>query len=162
MKRVTRHKAATLNLPTLKLEGGLFLPDVLEKAALGSGRLQADADYGIPKGLKQKDEYSRSFQIASALWRHFEPQMDRSDMDAGHASATFICDFLRTALAYPVVGASTGIAVGDSRRNPYCSRSALGRVLQAVCAVGLREISCDARFQVAQPMGDPCSGGLLH
>ena len=78
--RLVRHKPVTLNLPTLRLEGGLFLPDVLEKAALGNARLQADADYGIPKGLKQKDEYSRAFQIASAQWKHFEKQMDRSDL----------------------------------------------------------------------------------
>ena len=48
----------------LKLEGGLFLPDVLEKAALGTARLQLDADYGLPKGIKPIDEYSRAFQIA--------------------------------------------------------------------------------------------------
>jgi hypothetical protein len=34
MKTVRKH-TATLNLPTLKLEGSLFLPDVLEKAASG-------------------------------------------------------------------------------------------------------------------------------
>jgi N-6 DNA Methylase len=142
MKRVTRHKAATLNLPTLKLEGGLFLPDVLEKAALGTARLQADADYGIPKGLKQKDEYSRSFQIASALWRHFEPQMDRADLDAGHASATFICDFLRTALAYPVVGASTGIAVGD-RHYPITHIASNGQGAQLPLVIAPHNLGLD-------------------
>lgn len=142
MKRVTRHKAATLNLPTLKLEGGLFLPDVLEKAALGSGRLQADSDYGIPKGLKQKDEYSRSFQIATALWRHFEPQMDRSDMDAGHASATFISDFLRTALAYPVVGASTGISVAD-RHYPITHMASNGQGAQLPIVIAPHNLGLD-------------------
>ena len=34
MKRI-RKTQATLDLPTLKLEGGLFLPDQLEKAAQG-------------------------------------------------------------------------------------------------------------------------------
>lgn len=142
MKRVTRHKAATLNLPTLKLEGGLFLPDVLEKAALGSGRLQADSDYGIPKGLKQKDEYSRSFQIATALWRHFEPQMDRSDMDAGHASATFISDLLRTALAYPVVGASTGISVAD-RHYPITHMASNGQGAQLPIVIAPHNLGLD-------------------
>ncbi len=113
MKRLARHKPTALNLPTLRLEGGLFLPDVLEKAALGNGRLQADADYRLPKGLKQKDEYSRAFQIASAQWKHFEKQMERSDLDAAHATATFVTELLRDALCYPAVGASTGITVGD-------------------------------------------------
>ena len=64
MKLVRKNHAAALKLPTLKLEGGLFLPDVLEKAALGTARLQLDADYGLPKGIKPIDEYSRAFQIA--------------------------------------------------------------------------------------------------
>lgn len=117
MKRVTRHKSSALNLPTLRLEGGLFLPDVLEKAALGNARLQADADYGIPKGLKQKDEYSRAFQIASAQWKHFEKQMERTDLDAVHATATFVIELLHDTLGYPAVGACTGVKVGDRHYN---------------------------------------------
>ena len=48
MKR-TRQNQAALNLPTLTLEGGLFLPDQLEKAALGRAQWQTEADYGTPK-----------------------------------------------------------------------------------------------------------------
>ena len=66
MKTVRRHTAA-LHLPTLRLEGGLFLPDVLEKAALGQARLQTEADYATPKGLKLKDDYSRAFRIATHI-----------------------------------------------------------------------------------------------
>lgn len=150
MKRVTRHKSSALNLPTLRLEGGLFLPDVLEKAALGTARLQADADYGIPKGLKQKDEYSRAFQIASAQWKHFEKQMERTDLDANHATATFVTELLRDALAYPAVGASTGISVGE-RHYPvtHIASNGLGARLPIVVAPhtqGLDE--ADARFGV--------------
>lgn len=135
MKRVTRHKLATLNLPTLRLEGGLFLPDVLEKAALGTARLQADADYGIPKGLKQKDEYSRAFQIASAQWKHFEKQMERADLDAAHATATFVTELLRDALGYPAVGASTGITVGDRHYTvTHIASNGLGAQLPIVMA----------------------------
>ncbi|RTD84978.1 SAM-dependent DNA methyltransferase [Variovorax atrisoli] len=112
MRSVRRH-AAALNLPTLQLEGGLFLPDVLEKAALGLARLQTEADYRLPKGLKFKDEYSRAFQIASAQWRAFSPLLERTDVPAQHASASFITELLRDALAYPVVAASTGLTVGD-------------------------------------------------
>ncbi|RUR70938.1 SAM-dependent DNA methyltransferase [Variovorax guangxiensis] len=112
MRSVRRH-ATTLNLPTLRLEGGLFLPDVLEKAALGLARLQTEADYRLPKGLKFKDEYSRAFQIASAQWRAFAPLLERTDVPAQHASASFITELLHDALAYPVVAASAGLTVGD-------------------------------------------------
>ena len=49
-------RTTALNLPSLRLEGSLFLPHILEKAALGQGRLQTEADYGLPKGLKLRDE----------------------------------------------------------------------------------------------------------
>jgi hypothetical protein len=111
--RTVRKHTATLNLPTLKLEGGLFLPDVLEKAALGQARLQAEADYGIPKGLKLKDEYSRAFQIACAQWRSFAPLLDRSDFNAQRATATFVTELLRDAFGYVSVGAVTGIQLGE-------------------------------------------------
>ena len=81
MKRVQKNHNTVLNLPTLHLEGGLFLPDQLEKAALSKAGYQTEADYQIPTGLKLKDEYSRSFQIASAQWKHFAPNLERQDWD---------------------------------------------------------------------------------
>ncbi len=102
-----------LNLPALRLEGGLFLPDILEKAALGQGRLQAEADYGLPKGLRLRDEASRAFQIASAQWRTFAALLDRTDFNAQRASVQFVSELLRDALAYPAVAAVSGVPVGD-------------------------------------------------
>jgi hypothetical protein len=102
-----------LNLPALRLEGGLFLPDILEKAALGQGRLQAEADYGLPKGLKLRDEASRAFQIASAQWRTFAGLLDRTDFNPQRASVQFVSELLRDALAYPAVAAVSGVPVGD-------------------------------------------------
>lgn len=112
MRSVRRH-TATLNLPTLRLEGGLLLPDVLAKAAHGTTRQQTEADYRLPKGLQFKDEIGRAFQIACAQWRSFAPLLERADYDPQHAAATFITELLRDALAYPSVGASTGITVGE-------------------------------------------------
>lgn len=112
MKTVRRHATAR-NLPTLRLEGGLFLPDVLEKAALGQARLQTEADYHLPKGLKFKDDMGRAFQIACAQWRSFAPLLERADYNAGHASAAFITELLRDALGYPAIAASTGITLGE-------------------------------------------------
>ena len=112
MRSVRRHTAA-LNLPTLRLEGGLFLPDVLEKAALGQARLQTESDYHLPKGLKFKDDIARAFQIACAQWRSFAPLLERADHNAGHASAAFVTELLCDALGYPTVAASTGITLGE-------------------------------------------------
>jgi len=46
VKHKPRHHLA---FATLRLEGGLFLPDQLEKAALGAARFQSEADYRTPK-----------------------------------------------------------------------------------------------------------------
>lgn len=106
-------RTTALNLPSLRLEGSLFLPDILEKAALGQGRLQTEADYGLPKGLKLRDEASRAFQIASAQWRTFAALLDRTDFNPQRASTQFISELLRDAFAYPAVAAVSGVPVGD-------------------------------------------------
>jgi hypothetical protein len=106
-------RTTALNLPSLRLEGSLFLPDILEKAALGQGRLQTEADYGLPKGLKLRDEASRAFQIASAQWRTFAALLDRADFNPQRASTQFISELLRDAFAYPAVAAVSGVPVGD-------------------------------------------------
>jgi len=106
-------RTTALNLPSLRLEGSLFLPDILEKAALGQGRLQTEADYGLPKGLKLRDEASRAFQIASAQWRTFAALLDRTDVNPQRASTQFISELLRDAFGYPALAAISGVSVGD-------------------------------------------------
>jgi len=48
MKRIRKTQAA-LNLPTLKLEGSLFLPDQLEKAAQGRAEGQTRLTMAYPR-----------------------------------------------------------------------------------------------------------------
>lgn len=100
MKR-TRKTEAALSLPaTLTLEGGLFLPDQLQKATQGLASAQQDADYRLPKGLKAKDEYSRAFQIACAQWQDFAQQLERRDIDATQLTTHFVQELLRDAFGY--------------------------------------------------------------
>ena len=100
MKR-TRKTEAALSLPaTLTLEGGLFLPDQLQKAMQGLASAQQDADYRLPKGLKAKDEYSRAFQIACAQWQDFAQQLERRDIDATQLTTRFVQELLRDAFGY--------------------------------------------------------------
>lgn len=100
MKR-TRKTEAALSLPaTLTLEGGLFLPDQVQKATQGLASAQQDADYRLPKGLKAKDEYSRAFQIACAQWQDFAQQLERRDIDATQLTTRFVQELLRDAFGY--------------------------------------------------------------
>ncbi|WP_134502955.1 Eco57I restriction-modification methylase domain-containing protein [Pseudomonas aeruginosa] len=144
MKR-TRKTQATLNLPTLKLEGGLFLPDQLEKAAHGRASAQFEVDYGTPKGVKLKDEYSRAFQIACAQWQHFAAQMERADLDAMQLTTAFIDELLRHAFGYTSLQPAQAQPVGELHY-PVSLMAGHFPVLVAPHTRGLDE--ADARFAV--------------
>lgn len=101
MKKNKNSRAAILN-SALALEGGLFVAEQLEKAALGQAEHQKDADYQLKPGLKIQDEASRGFQIAVALWKDFEKKVNL-DPDPKAASLRFVQDFLRHVLDYPVL-----------------------------------------------------------
>ncbi|MBM9913326.1 MULTISPECIES: Eco57I restriction-modification methylase domain-containing protein [Stenotrophomonas] len=144
MKRI-RKAQATLNLPTLKLEGGLFLPDQLEKAAQGRANAQLEADYGTPKGVKLKDEYSRAFQIACAQWQHFAAQLERADVDAAQLTTAFVHELLRDAFGYAALQAASAQQVGELRY-PVSLMAGTLPVLVAPHTLGLDE--ADACFAV--------------
>lgn len=113
MKKVKRQIKSAFNLPSITLEGGLFLPDQLENAALGQADHQGETDYQIPKGLKLKDEFSRAFQIASAQWKQFAPQLQRTDLDEASVTSTFVEEFLRDALGYTQLKGVEPITVNE-------------------------------------------------
>ena len=92
---------------------GLFLPDILEKAALGQAKLQTEADYRTPKGLKLKDEYSRSFQVACAQWRHFGARTERADLDPAQETLRFVHELLRDAFGYTALAPCEAVAVAE-------------------------------------------------
>jgi hypothetical protein len=141
-----RKTQASLNLPTLTLEGGLFLPDQLEKAALGSAQWQTEADYGTPKGLKLKDDYSRAFQVACAQWRHFAAQLERTDVDAATLTHSFVQDLLRDVFGYINLQSCSGIQLGE-RRYPVNLLAGNVPVVVAPHTVALSET--DMQFAIA-------------
>ena len=114
MKRIHKHRIV-LSLPSIRLEGGLFLSDQLEKAALGQARHQGEADYQLPPGLKLKDEIGRAFQIAVAQWRQFESLCDRADRQAETITEQFVIELLRHAFGYQQIDRTSGITVGERR-----------------------------------------------
>lgn len=145
MKKIRKPQAA-LNLPTLTLEGGLFLPDQLEKAALGAAIGQTEADYLTPKGLKLKDDYSRAFQIACAQWKHFAAQLERSDVDAASLTQNFVQELLRDTLGYTDLQPAPAMTIGE-RRYPVSFLASQVPVVVAPHTLGLDE--ADPRFAVA-------------
>ncbi len=97
---MARKTTAGLSFDTLTLEGSLFMPDLLEKAALGELTHQRETDYQLPKGIKLQDEYGRAFQIACAQWKTFAPNLDRTDVDALPATRLYARELLMDVLGY--------------------------------------------------------------
>ncbi|QJE00476.1 N-6 DNA methylase [Massilia forsythiae] len=147
MKRIRNSKhQATLNLPTIQLEGSLFLPDQLEKAAQGRAQGQTEVDYGVPKGVKLKDEYSRAFQIACAQWQHFAAQLDRADVDAHRLTVSFVSELLRDALGYTPVQSTTSVQVATMA---YPVNVLAGRMAVLVAPHNVALDDADSRFAIA-------------
>lgn len=109
-------RALSLSYDTLKLEGALLLPDLLEKAVQGQASHGNEAAYQTPKGFSIQEEYGRAFRIAQAQWKAFANRMPRTDLDAADLTRQFIEEFLRDALGYAdLSGQSTPIELGDRR-----------------------------------------------
>jgi methylase of polypeptide subunit release factors len=133
---------------TLRLEGGLFVAELLERAARGGAPGQDEADYGVPKGLKLHDEYGRSYRIATALWKDFAARMPREDADSHRTTLYFVRDLLRDTLGYSDLDLpETPVALGD-RAYPLQAFSPGGRVPVVVAPHDLALDEPDARFAI--------------
>lgn len=143
-----RRSHDSLIFDSLQLEGGLFVPAVLEKAARGELPDQRSADYRLPAGLSLLDEQGRAFRIASALWRTFEPLRGRKDVDASRATAGFVLELLRDALGYGNVTACLEpVTLGD-RAFPITALACGGRVPVIVAPHHLDLDQPDERFAI--------------
>ena len=90
----------TLQFDSLHLEGGLFVPAILDTVARGDGDHQRISDYQLPKGLSLTDEHGRAFRIATALWKNFDTVRARTDVDPHAATIGYVQEILRDALGY--------------------------------------------------------------
>lgn len=144
---MARKNRDNLIYDSMRLDGALFVPDLLEKAALGEYSSQGEADYHIPKGLKLHDEYGRAFQIAQAQWKSFSAQREREDVDAATAAGAFVQELLRDAFGYADLQPSAPVEI-NGRRYPV-SFLTCGRVPVVVAPHNLNLDDPDPRFAVA-------------
>lgn len=145
---MARRPAASLIFDSLHLEGGLFVPAVLEKAARGDHTAQKAADYRLPKGLSLLDEQGRAFRIASALWTAFDPMRARKDVDAAKPTMGFVLELLRDALGYGDLKSCTEPVLMGDRSFPITAFACEGRVPLIVAPYSLELDTPDERFAV--------------
>ncbi len=147
---MSRRRKSTDTTPfdTLRLEGSLFVPELLERAASGEATFQKETDYAIPKGLKLHDEYGRAFRIATATWQSFAPQTARADLDAATITRAFVVDFLRQCLGYTdLTPLGAPIQLGD-RGFPVTAQALGGRLPVIIAPHNLALDDPDPRFAI--------------
>lgn len=144
---MSRRHPDSLIFDTIRLEGTLFVPALLEKAARGDHSEQAASDYQLPKGLSLADEQGRAFRIAGALWKNFDPVRARKDVDALKVTIGFAAELLRDALGYADLAAIQVPIEIQSRHFPITAM-ARGRVPVIVAPHDLDLDTPDERFAV--------------
>lgn len=101
---MSRRSANQLAYQSIRIEGGLIPAD--ELARLTSLQTpdkteQTETHYGIPKGLKLRDEVARYWKIAQNLWADFQPQRSRADINAhDFTRREFLLPLLRSVLGF--------------------------------------------------------------
>lgn len=144
---MSRRHADSLIFDSLRLEGSLFVPALLEKAARGDHSEQSAASYNLPKGLSLADEQGRAFRIAGALWKAFETVRVRKDVDALQATVGFVSELLRDALGYTDYAVTAAPIELVDRRYPVTAM-VRGRVPVIVAPHDLDLDTPDERFAV--------------
>ncbi len=144
---MAKKKNESLIVDTAHLEGALFIPDILEKIIRGDHTHQTTEDYKIPKGIKLHEEYGRSFQIAQAQWKTFEPQTEREDVDKWKVTEHFVSELLRDALGYSdIKSVSDSLEIGD-RRYPVTAMT-FGRIPVVIAPYNIDLDDTDPIFSV--------------
>lgn len=113
-------KQALAQFDALTIEGALISPAMLALIAQREAGQQAEADYGIPKGLTIRDEIARYFRIGQAL---FEGLKDASPK----ATVCVVSDLLRNVFGFSDI-CPAGIRTLEGRQYAVTLEALGGRV----------------------------------
>lgn len=136
---MARKTTQQLAYTALRIEGGLIPAEELNRLttlAAPEATEQTDAHYGIPKGLKLRDEIARSFKIAQSLWQDFVQQRERKDVNLHTVTVqTLLLPMLRQVLGFTDLNVTDGLSSQSASQNTYnIGHIALGERLPLVLA----------------------------
>ncbi|WP_442763312.1 Eco57I restriction-modification methylase domain-containing protein [Malikia spinosa] len=107
----------------IRIEGGLIPAEELTRLttlAAPEATEQTEARYGIPKGLKLRDEIARNFKIAQHLWQDFQQQRSRQDAHAQDATEFgWLLPLFRHVLGLSDLTAVSHVAASSGSQNHY-------------------------------------------
>jgi hypothetical protein len=110
---MARRNSHGISWQTIRLEGSLLLPDLLEQIAKNEATHQKESDYQIPAGLRMIEEIGRSYQIARALHAEFKNRRQSSNTDAFQLTDTFFMKFMSSCLGWTEYQRVRSKRVGD-------------------------------------------------
>ncbi|WP_249931215.1 N-6 DNA methylase [Ramlibacter sp. 2FC] len=125
---MARRTTTQLAYQAIRIEGGLIPADELARLTTLQApdkTEQTDSHYGIPKGLKLRDEVARYWKIAQNLWTDFQPLRQRQDVDTHQVTVRdFLVPLLRDVLGFTDLAAGASVkASGHSYNIGHAARA---------------------------------------
>jgi methylase of polypeptide subunit release factors len=126
-----------VNYPSIRIEGAILSPDILEKLEDAPG--QRPVDFGFESSVKVKDEILRAWADAQDYWRIFQRKLDslKSDSPATTETRNLWVVPLLGLLSYQLDYQSRGTELND--KNYPISHRVANRGYTAFHIVGYRE-----------------------
>ena len=75
-----------MNYPSIRIEGAILSPDILDRLDDAAG--QRPADFGLDTGIKVKDEIARAWADAQDYWRIFQRKLETLRTESPATSET--------------------------------------------------------------------------
>ena len=126
-----------MSYPSIRIEGAIFSPDILERLEESPG--QRPADFNLDTGTKVKDEIARAWADAQDYWRIFQRKLDSLKPDSPATTETrqqWIVPLLGL-LGYQLEYQAKGVELNG--KNYTISHRAINRGQTPIHVVGYRE-----------------------
>jgi hypothetical protein len=144
---MARRNSHGISWQTIRLEGSLLLPDLLEQIAKNEATHQKESNYQIPAGLRMIEEIGRSYQIARALHAEFKNRRQSSNTDAFQLTDTFFMKFMSSCLGWTEYQRVRSKRVGDY--GYPVQKIAFERIPITVAAYDMGPDTSDSRFGIS-------------
>src|SRR5690348_7078172 len=126
-----------MNYASIRIEGSIFSPDILDRLEEAVG--QKPADFGLDGSIKVKDEIARAWADAQDYWRIFQRKLETLKADSPATTETrnlWIVPLLGL-LGYQVEYQARGVELNG--KNYPISHRVMNRGQTALHIVGYRE-----------------------
>ena len=118
---MTCRRSSQLAYQAIRIEGGLIPADELARLTTLQApdkTEQTEPHYGVPKGLKLRDEIARFWRIAQNLWADLQPLRLRQDINAHDATVReFLVPLLRDVLGFTDIASGASVAASGHTYN---------------------------------------------